>query len=194
MASIDVYGYTGWKMRIESYHKIHVIFAIADRKKKPSLAWYLFSEDVPEKGQHLFDYVDTGTQKLDGNEPFGGPYPWPTPNPYDGKGIGRLAHRLPGKGAPAKLFMITSNKDATTTCEISHLTDLDGKLVRLKFDLLTLGDKGIDGILRALQELGITKGHVGLLGVEPFSPHALKRGIEGRSKLTNNVDPYDPVW
>src|SRR5262245_33521885 len=199
MASIEVYGYVAQEMVVENektddtFHKLHVIFAIVDAKQT-RLAWYLFGEDVAKSGQPLFDLVSVGSRKLDRNEVFGEAISYPTVNSYDGSDIGRLGPRLPSIGAPAKLFM-TDHKDKTTTCKISHLIDLDSNLVSLQFDLVTPdAEERIDRVIRDLREIGTKKGHVWLLGVERFSRLALKRGIRGRSKLTNNIDPYDPIY
>ena len=197
---IDVYGYIGQEMMVENkenqdtFFKLHVIFAIVDAKKK-RLAWYLFAQDEPQSGRFLFDQVVIGKRKLDQNEMFGEAISYPTLNSIAGSDIGRLAPRMSSIGAHAKLFLTTNKRDMTTTCKLSNLIDLDRNLVSLQFQLETFGEKkGADGIVRGLREIGKKKGHVWLITVEPFSQTALKRGIRGPSKLTNNKDPYSPVF
>jgi len=107
---VDVYGFDGHELEVQAYSKVHVIFAIVDAKKT-RLAWYLFAEYIPKSYQGLFDRAAIGDLKLDRDEKFGDAIFYPTGNSIPGSNIGRLAHRLRGIGAFARLSMKTDYKD-----------------------------------------------------------------------------------
>jgi hypothetical protein len=185
MATIGVYGYVGYEMEIDCHIKTRVMFAIADAKLK-RLAWYLYSQDMPDRWQNAFVEAALRHRKLDRNQVFGDASDDPTFVYYSGSDISRLAPQLAtDPGSTASIFFFP-DEDKTTTCEISHLLDLDNNSVRLQFDLVTLRERRTMDIRKT--------GRVWLIGVEPFSMHALKRGILGPSKMTHNDNPYNPVW
>src|SRR6266705_3030698 len=111
MPSIDVYGMIGHEMEVDWHIKTHVIFAIVDGKQK-RLAWYMYTQDMPERWQRHFDLISAGSGKLDRNEVFGDAIPYPTLNDIAGSDITKLAPRVGQVGAFATL-RVSDNKDKT---------------------------------------------------------------------------------
>jgi len=191
MASINVFGWLGYEMEIDRHIKTRVFFAVVD-SKRTRLAWYMFAQSLIPAWQVGFDRVLIGERKLDRNEVFGDAISHPTVNEDAGSDIGGLAPRLgPGHGNVA--FLVMTDHVKTTTCLVRWLVD-SRKHLTLKFDLRKAGKRTTSGVIFFAPSTWMKRGLVSLLGVEPFSVRALKRGVRGASALTGGVDPHSPGY
>jgi hypothetical protein len=198
MMTLEVYGWRGWQIGLAegftTWIRTKVLFALADPAKwrKRWLAWYLWSEDWMDiwwkqlyEDQTDIDAGKSPKHKFDQRD-FGSAITTPTPNVYRGNYVSRLTRGINKGAAEATLDMIDNKRAGTTTCNIRHLTDIDGNLINLNFDLVKTADRRAPDSTRP--------GRVMLFGVEPFSVQALTRGILGPSKMTHNMDPYKLYW
>jgi hypothetical protein len=185
MMSIDVYGWLGYEMQIDTTIRTRVVFAVVDRGRK-RMAWFLYSQDLSfPRQQAMFDEAGIGGRKVDRNEAFGETIAYPYLNDYAGTDISQIAPRfMKGPGGRATLFMI-DERDSTTTCKIRGLMDTNGTAVSLTFSLDKVADRRTFNLKKP--------GRVYMLGVERFTAGALKRGITGASKLTGGYDPHNPL-
>jgi hypothetical protein len=185
MGSLDVYGWVGHEMEIDSHIKTRVIFQIVN-DKHTQLAWYMFAEDIRNQWTAGFDLASIGNRKLDRNEVFGDVISYPTLNSASGSDITKFApHIGPRLGAAATLDM-TDNRDKTITCSVRGLVDSKRNLVDLDFDLEKVGERREFDYKRT--------GRVFFLGVEKFTVGAQKKALHPLKALSGGVDPFDPIW
>src|SRR3954447_19132596 len=182
-STILIYGHRGFEEEIDSHIKTRILFAIADMKKT-RLAWYLYCQAMLVKlWDNAFTSASAGGRKLDRNEIFGVALSTnPTPYQCDFRfEAGKLAPRiLLSSGVFATLDLYDDAATGTTSCLV--YVDAQPNGVILPFDLKTVSRR---------RTLNIKKtGSVYLLGVEPFTHHALMRGP---TKSLTRMDPYDPV-
>lgn len=185
MAYINVYGWVGYEMEYDNRIKTRVIFAIVDSKQQ-HLAWLLYAQDMPSYWQGAFETASVLHRKPDRNAIFGDATALPATNYYAGSDFRKLAPALHTTlGSRASIDIKDDPIYRGTTDCIIRYADLNGTLLDLYFELVTVGQRR--------NNIFPKPGRVYLLLLEKFSVSALKRGIRGPTALTHGVNPYDPV-
>src|SRR5262245_27885492 len=204
-AKYYVYGFLGYEQEIDLRVKTRVLFAIAD-EKQTQLAWYQFDglpdvmlvlpsgwnlrgagrptwlpgeEKWKEKWQQPFDSATVGQRKLQRNEVFGEAVTTLVGldtflhGKYD---LRKLAPPYPGIWGTLNLGL--DDFTGQTFCMV--FLDIPPQGEMLGFLLNTLAKRRVPSFMKT--------GRIHLVGVEPFSQGALRRGPN--KAIWGKNDPY----